>query len=96
MAHLGHITLYLLLLLVLTTGYLISTADGSGISVFGWFEVPALVHDLPQQALIAGDLHWYSAWALMILAVGHSLAAFKHHFIDRHDTMLRMLKPTSR
>lgn len=96
MAHLGHITLYVLLLFVMTTGYLISTADGGGISVFGWFEVPALVHGLPQQALIAGDLHWYSAWALMLLAAGHSLAALKHHLIDRHDTLLRMLKPTSR
>lgn len=33
LAHVGHITLYLLLIVVMTTGYLISTADGSGISV---------------------------------------------------------------
>ncbi|SDN89876.1 cytochrome b [Vreelandella arcis] len=96
LAHLGHITLYLLLLTVLCTGYLISTADGSGISVFDWFVVPALVHDLPQQELIAGDLHWYSAWGLILLALGHALAAFKHHFRDGHDTLVRMLKTASR
>ncbi|MEG3080537.1 cytochrome b [Halomonas sp. 5021] len=96
LAHLGHVMLYVTLLVVMTTGYLISTADGSGISVFGWFVVPALVQGLPQQSLIAGDLHWYSAWGLTLLAAGHSLAAFKHHFHDRYDTLRRMLKPASR
>ncbi|MFC3283775.1 cytochrome b [Litchfieldella rifensis] len=92
-AHLGHAGLYVLLLTALLSGYLISTADGRGVSVFGWFDVPALVHDLPNQASLAGTVHWYSALALMILAAGHALAALKHHLIDRHDTLLRMLSP---
>jgi len=92
-AHLGHIALYVLVLVVMVSGYLISTADGSGISVFGWFEVPALLYDLPNQASLAGDIHWYSALALMFLATGHALAAFKHHWLDRHSTLVRMLNP---
>ncbi|EPC03624.1 cytochrome B561 [Litchfieldella anticariensis FP35 = DSM 16096] len=92
-AHLGHTGLYALLLVILVSGYLISTADGRAISVFGWFDVPALVHDLPNQATLAGTVHWYSALALMIIAAGHSLAALKHHWLDRHDTLLRMLSP---
>ncbi|MBZ5488270.1 cytochrome b [Halomonas aquamarina] len=92
-AHLGHIALYMILLLVLGSGYLISTANGRGISVFGWFDVPALVHGLPNQASIAGDIHWYSALALVILAAGHALAAFKHHWVDKHDTLIRMINP---
>lgn len=92
-AHLGHIALYVLVLVVMVSGYLISTADGSGISVFGWFEVPALLYDLPNQASLAGNVHWYSALALMILAAGHTLAAFKHHWVDRHKTLVRMLNP---
>ncbi|MCE8041699.1 cytochrome b [Billgrantia desiderata SP1] len=92
-AHLGHIALYVLMLTVMISGYLISTARGRGISIFDWFEVPALISGLPNQASIAGDIHWYSALALMLLAAGHTLAALKHHFIDRHDTVLRMLNP---
>ncbi|SDM64894.1 Cytochrome b561 [Franzmannia pantelleriensis] len=92
-AHVGHILLYVLLLVVLISGYMISTANGRGISVFGWFEAPAILYGLPNQASVAGNVHWYSALALMILAAGHALAAFKHHFIDRHDTLVRMLRP---
>lgn len=92
-AHLGHLGLYVLMLVVLVSGYLISTADGRGISVFGLFEVPALISGADDQATLAGTVHWYSALALMILAAGHTLAALKHHLIDRHDTLVRMLTP---
>lgn len=92
-AHLGHIALYLLVLVVMVSGYLISTADGRGISVFGWFEVPALLYDLPNQASLAGEIHWYSALTLMILAGGHVLAALKHHWLDKYTTLVRMLNP---
>lgn len=92
-AHAGHVALYGLMLVVMTSGYLISTAEGRGVSVFGWFEVPAVISDLPNQATLAGNIHWYSALLLILLAAGHALAALKHHFIDRHDTLTRMLKP---
>ncbi|MFM9269138.1 cytochrome b [Halomonas elongata] len=92
-AHAGHILLYCLMLLVLVSGYLISTAEGSGIDVFGWFRVPALISGLPDQSTLAGTIHWYAAWALIVLAAGHALAAFKHHLIDRHDVLVRMLSP---
>lgn len=92
-AHLGHIGLYVLMLVVLVSGYLISTADGKGISVFDVFVVPAVISDLPQQATVAGQVHWYSALALMLLAAGHTAAALKHHWVDRNDVLMRMLTP---
>lgn len=93
-AHLGHIGLYILMLVALVSGYLISTADGRGIDVFDWFQAPALISDLPNQATLAGTIHWYSALALIILAAGHALAALKHHLVDRNDVLLRMIDPT--
>lgn len=89
-AHLGHWLMYLALLVVLVSGYLISTAKGSGISVFGWFEVPATVYGLANQADIAGTIHWYSALTLLALAAGHTLAALRHHW-DKRLTLVRML-----
>ncbi|WP_016712404.1 cytochrome b [Pseudomonas monteilii] len=90
-AKLGHLALYLGLFAVMAAGYLISTADGVGIPVFGLFEVPALISDLPDQADVAGVIHLWLAWGLVIFAVLHALAALKHHFIDRDATLTRML-----
>ena len=90
-AKFGHGFLYLALFAVMIAGYLISTADGVGIPVFGLFEVPALVSGLPDQADTAGAIHLYLAWALVIFSGLHALAALKHHFIDRDATLTRML-----
>ncbi|MEG1039728.1 MAG: cytochrome b [Pseudomonas sp.] len=87
----GHSLLYFGLFAVMIAGYLISTADGVGIPVFGLFEVPALVSNLPDQADVAGEIHFYLAWGLVIFAGLHGLAALKHHFIDRDATLKRML-----
>ena len=88
---LGHLGLYGLLFTAMIAGYLISTAEGKPISVFGWFDVPATLSGLPDQADVAGVIHLYLAWALVVLAVLHALAALKHHFIDRDATLTRML-----
>jgi len=90
-AHLAHWGLYLLMLLVPLCGYLISTADGRAVDVFGWFSIPATLTGIPQQEDVAGQLHYYSALLLVLLSSLHALAALKHHFIDRDQTLARML-----
>lgn len=90
-AHAVHWMMYLLLAIILVTGYLIPTAAGQGISVFGWFESPALVSGLPEQEDTAGWIHEYVAYGLIGLATLHGLAALKHHFFDKDDTLRRML-----
>lgn len=91
-AHAGHLLLYILLLVALVSGYLITTARGSGVSVFGWFELPATLSGYDNQAEIAGTIHWYSALMLLVLAGGHGLIALKHHWLDKRRTLLRMLR----
>jgi cytochrome b561 len=95
LAHAVHALLYLMLFAILISGYLISTAKGQGISVFGWFELPALITGLPRQADRAGAVHYWLAMALLALVVLHILGALKHHFIDRDTTLIRMLRPGS-
>lgn len=82
---------YWLIAAVIVSGYLIPTAGGAPISLFGWFEVPALVADLPRQEDVAGLVHRYAAYALIALAGLHAAAALKHHWIDRDATLRRML-----
>ena len=90
-AHLVHILLYLLMLALFVSGYLISTADGRAIEVFGWFEIPASLM-MDNQEDIAGVIHWGLAWSLMGLVALHAAAAVKHHVIDKDRTLVRMLK----
>lgn len=90
-AKLAHSLLYLLLFGVIISGYLISTADGRPIEVFGRLQVPALISHLPQQADRAGAVHLALAVSLIVLAGIHALAALKHHFVDRDRTLMRML-----
>lgn len=91
-AKFAHGVIYLLLLLIVVSGYLISTADDRPIEVFTWFAVPSLGELFENQADIAGELHFYFAAVLIGLAIIHGLAALKHHFIDKDATLTRMLK----
>jgi len=90
-AHGAHLLLYLLIFVAMISGYLISTADGSSISVFNWFEVPSVTGRIKGMEDTAGLVHYWSTWALVVLAALHGLAAIKHHLIDRDDTLRRML-----
>ncbi len=90
-AKIGHFVMYLLLFVLFTSGYLISTADGRSIDVFNWFAVPGLGALFENQADLAGEIHFYVAWALIVLAVIHVLAALKHHFIDKDNTLRKMI-----
>ncbi len=91
LAHLMHLALYALLFSTITAGYLISTADGRAISVFDWFEVPATITSIPKQEDIAGFVHLYLAWTIIIMVVMHGLAAIKHHIINKDATLKRMI-----
>ena len=82
--------LYLGIFVLVLSGYLISTEDGRPIAVFTWFDVPALGALFANQADIAGLVHEYVAYSLIALAVLHGLAALKHHFIDKDNTLKRM------
>jgi len=87
----AHLLLYGVLFAILITGYLISTAEGKPINVFGILPVPALFSGLGEQADLAGEIHLWLAWSVVILSGLHALAALKHHFIDRDITLKRML-----
>lgn len=90
LAHMAHLLFYFLLLAIMLSGYLISTADNRAIEVFGWFAVPATITSLPKQEDIAGWVHLILASILIGLASLHAAAALKHHFIDRDRTLKRI------
>jgi len=87
----AHHLLYILLLTLFISGYLISTADGRGIEIFNWFTVPGLGSFINNQEDLAGLIHEYVAYTLIGLAALHALAAMKHHFINKDNTLKKML-----
>ncbi len=92
-AHTAHLLLYLLPVMLIISGYLISTADGRAVDVFGWFEIPATLQGIEGQEDIAGDIHFALAMLLLTVIVLHAGAALRHHFILKDDTLLRMYRP---
>jgi len=88
----SHSTLYLMTLLIPLSGYLISSAKGHGINMFGLFEIPALLPAIKRMEELAGKAHYFFAFGTAWLVVVHILAALKHHFIERDDTLNRMIK----
>lgn len=85
-----HRLFYLLLLSLVLSGYVTATADGRPLEVLGWFDIPALYRgdDLADRA---GALHQTLGWLLAVLFALHLAGALKHHFIDKDDTLRRML-----
>ena len=83
-------TLYLIMFALLVTGYLLATVGDASVALFNWFEIPAMV-TINDSKLLVGNLHEYFAYILMALAAFHAAAALKHHFIDRDDTLKRIL-----
>jgi len=95
-AHWVHMALYGLLIVLMLSGYFISTADGRAISVFSWFDVPSLVSGIDNLEDLAGEVHEFVAYALISMVVLHALGALKHHLLDKDRTLLRMLGKNSK
>ncbi|WP_022942415.1 cytochrome b [Psychromonas hadalis] len=90
-AKIAHNLLYLMLFAIFISGYMISTADGRGIEIFNLFTLPGLGSLIENQEDIAGDIHFYLTYSLVGLALLHALAALKHHFINKDNTLNKMI-----
>ena len=94
-AHAGHLGLYALMIAIPLSGWAMVSASTLGIPtmLFGAVELPNLpiapdreTHELFEETHeLLGNL-------MILLLIGHVLAALKHHFIDR-DTVLRRMLP---
>ncbi|MFT3760566.1 cytochrome b [Thauera sp.] len=94
-AHAGHYLLYVLMLAIPLSGWLMSSAKGIQTVWFGVLPLP----DLLDKDKALGDLlqtvHLSLNLILIAVLLGHIGAALKHHFINKDDVLTRML-PRSR
>lgn len=85
----GHGLLYAGMLLLPVTGVLTMLGGGHGLTAFGLEFISK--GDKIAWASSLGSLHSPVAWALAVLIVGHVGITLIHHFIQRDDTLRRML-----
>jgi cytochrome b561 len=86
-----HGFLYLLIAAIPLSGWAFNSAHGFPLQYFRQFNLPALVEKNPELSDTLGTVHVYLFWFLLLVLVAHVGGAFKHHFIDRDDTLRRML-----
>ncbi len=86
-----HLGLYILMFAMPITGWLMSSAAGFPVSIFGLFTIPNLVAPDKEFGKNMNELHEALAWILIVLITLHVLAALLHHFYYRDNILRRML-----
>ena len=86
-----HALLYMLLLAVPVTGWLMSSAAGFPVVFLGVLPLPDLVAKDKALADTLKLVHDLLNKTLLVLVVLHVAAAVKHHVVDRDDVLTRML-----
>lgn len=94
-SHVGHTALYLLMIAIPISGWLMSSAKGYQTVWFGVLPIPDVLGKDKQLGDALAELHGALNGLLMFIVVIHVLAALKHHFIDR-DNILRRILPSSK
>ena len=82
--HTIHILLYVLMIAVPVSGYLMSNAYGYPVHFFN-VAMPNLISAMPDSAKFFAKMHKFSAYALLFLIILHFLAALKHRFFDKPE-----------
>jgi len=88
----GHRMLYLLMLLIPLSGWLMSSAKGFPVKYFGVLPLPDFVSPDKALAELIKPWHEIAAFGLAALVALHVAAALKHQFIDR-DGLLDRMRP---
>ncbi len=86
-----HLLLYVLMLAIPLSGWLMSSAKGFQTVWFGVLLLPDLLAKDKALGDLLATLHMSLNLLLVALLVAHVGASLKHHFIDRDDVLLRML-----
>lgn len=95
LAPVGHWALLLLLLVMPTSGWLMSSAAGVSVFWFGVLPLPDLVPRNPDLFEALRTLHFVLSRALIVVVALH-VAAVLHHDVLRRDGIFRRMWPLGR
>ncbi len=89
-AHGSHVLLYLGMLAMPISGWLMQSANGVMISPFGLFGLPALIEPNIEYYGLFRELHGLIAWLLFALILLH-IAGALYHGLVRRDNVLKSM-----
>lgn len=95
-AHGAHWVLYLLMLAIPLSGWLMSSAKGFQTVWFGIVPLPDLLERNRELGNVLAQVHGTLNWLFVALLAGHILAALMHQFINKDGLIERMLPERSR
>ena len=90
-AHAGHLLLYVLMVAIPLSGWLMSSAKGFQTVYFGILPIPDLLDKNKELGDLLALVHKSLNLLFVAVLAGHIGAALKHHFIDQDDILKRML-----
>lgn len=93
LAYLAHILLYLLMVLVPLSGYLMSNSFGYPVNLFG-FKMPFLIEKNADLGKIFHETHEIAPYILIIVLLLHIAGVIKHRYFDKNkenDVLKRMV-----
>ena len=98
-AHVAHSALYLLMLAVPLSGWLMSSALGVSVLWLGVIPLPDLIGKDKALGELLKQVHVTLNFTMLAVVLAHAAAAIQHHFFARDDILARMLpflKPESK
>ncbi len=90
-ADIGHWVLYGLMIAVPVSGWVVSDTSRIPFRLFKRFDVPDLMAADKAIEELAANVHFALTTALAVVLVIHVLAALRHHFLIKNNTLTRML-----
>ena len=91
LARMGHMSLYLLMVLMPVSGYVVNSTANFPFRYFGGLRVPNLIPTDKAWQNVAENIHLATSWILALVVLLHVLAALRHHFIRKNDVLSNML-----
>lgn len=90
-ARASHFLLYVLLLAIPLSGWVIASASGIPFRIFRLIPLPAIAAVDKPTADAAAIVHFWLLVVFVPLLAVHVGAALRHHYVKRNDVLVRML-----
>ncbi|WP_026606197.1 cytochrome b [Methylocapsa acidiphila] len=91
LAKITHLFLYLVLIAMPVTGFIMSQAGGHPISFFYLFDLPTIIPENKNVGELAEEAHLWLQWVLYALVAFHVLGVTWHVYVRRDGALHRML-----
>lgn len=89
-ARVSHVMLYILIIAIPLTGWLMSSAFGVPTVYLGLLQLPSPLGRDKELAELLKSAHLFLNYTMLALVIIHVAAALKHHLADKDDVLARM------